>query len=386
MELLLILIYLAFCYAIFKIFRIPVNQWSLATATLGGIVGIVLLLLVMNYNHPFTTQARLYYTVTPILPAVRGRVTEVPVVPNQPLKAGDVLFKLDSRPFEYVVDQKKAMLAEAQQNVLQLKAALDQAVAEKERITAQFGLAQANYDRQQELFEKEVISRATLDTFSRNLETARQGVVAATAAEDQARLAYSSEIGGTNTTVARITAELDTAEYELEQTTVRAPGTGFVTQVALRPGVYTVPIPLTPVMIFVNTGPNDETLVGAFQQNSLQRVVKGDDAEIAFDAVPGQVFRGKVDFVYDAIAAGQVQPTGAVLDFAAPGSERALARIALTDDISKYQIPLGSGAQVAVLTHHFHHIALLRRVLLRMKSWQNYVFMEPHGGGGSGGH
>jgi hypothetical protein len=48
MELLLILIYVAFCYVIFKIFRIPVNQWSLATATLGGIVGIALLLLVMN--------------------------------------------------------------------------------------------------------------------------------------------------------------------------------------------------------------------------------------------------------------------------------------------------------------------------------------------------
>ena len=53
MELLLILIYVSICYVIFKLFRIPVNQWSLATATLGGIVGIALILLVMNYNHPF---------------------------------------------------------------------------------------------------------------------------------------------------------------------------------------------------------------------------------------------------------------------------------------------------------------------------------------------
>ena len=41
MELLLIAIYVAFCFVIFKLFRIPVNQWSLATAALGGIVGIV---------------------------------------------------------------------------------------------------------------------------------------------------------------------------------------------------------------------------------------------------------------------------------------------------------------------------------------------------------
>jgi len=157
-----------------------------------------------------------------------------------------------------------------------------------------------------------------------------------------------------------------------------------VTQVALRPGVFTVPIPLTPVMVFVNTGPQDTGMAAAFQQNSLQRVVPGDDAEIAFDAVPGQIFHGKVLTVLDAIAAGQILPSGGVQDFK-PGEGRAIARITVTDDISGYQIPLGSAAQVAILTHHFHHIALLRRILLRMKSWQNYVFMEPHGGGGGGG-
>ena len=78
MELLLILIYVSICYAVFKIFRIPVNQWSLATAALGGIIGIVLLLLIMNYNHPFTTNARIYFSVTPVLPSVRGRVIDVP--------------------------------------------------------------------------------------------------------------------------------------------------------------------------------------------------------------------------------------------------------------------------------------------------------------------
>ena len=79
MEILLILIYVSFCYVIFKLFRIPVNQWTLATATLGGVIGIALLLLVMNYNHPFTTNARIYFSVTTVLPTVKGRVIEVPV-------------------------------------------------------------------------------------------------------------------------------------------------------------------------------------------------------------------------------------------------------------------------------------------------------------------
>src|SRR6478752_7667567 len=79
MEILLTLTYVAICVAIFKIFRIPVNQWTLATAALGGVFGLALLFITMAYNHPFSTNARIYFTVTPILPSVRGRVIEVPV-------------------------------------------------------------------------------------------------------------------------------------------------------------------------------------------------------------------------------------------------------------------------------------------------------------------
>ena len=136
MEILLILIYVSFCYVVFKLFKIPVNQWSLATATLGGIVGIALLMLIMNYNHPFTTNARIYFSVTPILPGVKGRVVEVPVQANMPLKQGDELFRIDPKPYEYVVEQKKALLAEAEQNVKQLKASLAQATATAERAKA----------------------------------------------------------------------------------------------------------------------------------------------------------------------------------------------------------------------------------------------------------
>jgi hypothetical protein len=52
MELLLILTYSAICVAVFKIFRIPVNKWTLPTAVLGGIFLLGAILLVMNYNHP----------------------------------------------------------------------------------------------------------------------------------------------------------------------------------------------------------------------------------------------------------------------------------------------------------------------------------------------
>jgi multidrug resistance efflux pump len=379
MELLLILTYVSICYVVFKLFRIPVNQWSLATAALGGIIGIALLLLIMNYNHPFTKNARIYFTVTPILPSVKGRVIEVPVQANTPLKEGDVLFRVDPGPFQYVVDQKKAALAEAEQNVLQLKAAFDQAAAATQKAQAQFDLAQQNYDRQKELFEKRVIAQATLDTFTRNLETARQSLTGAKAEEEGARLAYTSNIEGVNTTVARLRAELADAQFDLDQTVTRAAGPGFVTQVSLRPGMYAIPTQLRTAMLFVNTGERDQELGAAFQQNSLQRVKAGDEAEVAFDAVPGRVFKGKVRVVVDAIAAGQLGTSPSLVE---PDTRttagRALAIIDVTGDMSGYNIPIGSAAQVAIYTEHWHHVSLLRKILLRMRSWQNYVFLEGH--------
>lgn len=379
MELLLALIYVSFCIAIFKIFRIPVNQWSLSTAVLGGIIGISLTLLVMNYNHPFTANARIYFAVTPILPTVKGRVVEVPVQTNAPLKEGDVLFRIDPKPFEYVVDQKKAALAEAEQNVGQLKASLDQATAAAGRADAQLQLAQQNYDRQNELFQKNVIAKATLDTYTRNLDAAKQTLAGAKAEEERARLAYTSNIGGVNTAVAKLRAELADAEFDLEQTTTRATGPGFVTQVSLRPGMYAIPAQLRTSMFFVNTGPQDRELGAAFQQNSLQRVKAGDDAEVAFDAVPGRVFKGKVRTVVDAISTGQLGTTvGLIEPETRTTAGRAVAIIDVSDEMRDYQIPLGATAQVAIYTEHWHHLSLLRKVLLRMRSWQNYVFLEGH--------
>jgi multidrug resistance efflux pump len=377
MELLLILIYTAICVAVFKIFSIPVNKWTLPTAALGGIFMIGAILLVMNYNHPYTKNARIYFATTPIMPTVKGRVIEVPVKANTPLKEGDVLFRLDSRPYQYVVDQKKAQLAEAEQTVKQLKATYDQALATVEKVKVQVKLAQDEYARQLILFEKKVIAQAALDVAVRNIDAAKQALSEAEAAAEKARLAYESQIGGVNTTVARLQAELADAEYNLDQTVMRAPGPGYVTQMALRPGMYVIPAPLRPVMVFVHT--DDEDLAAGFQQNALQRVRSGDEAEIAFDALPGRIIKGRVRNVVDAIATGQLQATGALQDLGEtlPGG-RAVAIIDIEEDISSYNLPGGAAAQVAVYTPFAHHFSIIRRILLRMRSWENYVFLEGH--------
>jgi multidrug resistance efflux pump len=379
MEILLTLTYVAFCYALFKIFRIPVNQWTLATAALGGVFGLSLLFITMAYNHPFSTNARIYFTVTPVLPGVRGRVIEVPVEDNtnRHLEAGDVLFKIDPKPYEYTVAEKRAGLAEAEASVAQLKASVDQASATVEKANANLQLAQANYDRQSELFQRNVVAKATLDTATRDLDAAKQTVAEAAAAADRAKQAYGSTVDGQHTAIVRLQNELADAEYNLEQTVVRAPTGGFVTQVSLRPGMYVVPAPFRPAMIFVNDSAKDRALAAAFQQNSLQRVRAGDEAEVLFEGIPGRVFKAKVRFVIDAIAAGQLQATGTMQDLGLPvPGGRALAILDVLDDMSGYQVPLGSAGEAAIYTDHFHELSLLRKILLRMRSWHNYVFFE----------
>jgi multidrug resistance efflux pump len=370
MAVLLLLCYAAICVAIFKILRVPVNKWTATTAVIGGVVIVGALLAAMNYNHPFTTDARLYFFTTPIVPEVKGRVIEVAVKPNVPLKRGDPLFRIDPKPYQFVVAQKKAALAEAEQSVKQLKASLDQASATVEKVKVQLDLLQETYDRQHQLFERKVIAQAALDTATRNLEAGKQSLAEAAAVEQRARLAFTSEIGGVNTTVARLTADLRDAERDLDQTTVTAPTDGYVTQLFLRPGMMAAS---APAMIFIHR--DDQVFSAAFQQTVVQRLRPGAEAEIAFDGIPGRVFQGRVSALIDAVSQGQLQASGTLLNPEDRGKSPGLAsvNIDITDDLSAYQLPAGATAQVAVYSDQWLPVAAVRRILLRMKSWLNYI-------------
>ena len=132
---------------VFKLFKIPLNKWTLPTAALGGIAMLFFILLIMNYNHPFTKEARIYFYTTPIVPIVRGPVVDVPVQPNKPLKKGDVLFRIDPQPYEYALRQKRAALAEAEQNVKQLRAAAVAAQAKTDQEIASRDRAKQSFER-----------------------------------------------------------------------------------------------------------------------------------------------------------------------------------------------------------------------------------------------
>jgi len=316
MELLLILTYTAICVAIFKLFRIPLNKWSVPTAVLGGVVIVGALVLGMNYNHPYSEAAREYYVTTPIISEVRGRVVEVPVKANTPLKQGDVLYRIDPEPFET--------------NIKGLEARLQSALKQRER--------------SEKLYKQGASSERELDIARANVD--------------------------------ELEAKLKNAKLDLERTTVVAPTDGFVTQLILRPGMVAVPLPAFPLMTFVHKV--DRLVVAWFRQNSMLRLEPDSEAEVAFDSVPGVIFKGKVHHIVPAISEGQVQPSGTLIGFGRekfPGREAVV--IEITDpkfDAYRRKLPIGLYGQAAVYTNHMHHLGMMRRILLRMAGWLNYVF------------
>ncbi|MCY1278283.1 Inner membrane protein YiaV [compost metagenome] len=316
MDLLLILTYTAFCVAIFKIFRIPMNKWTVPTAVLGGVVLIGALIFLMNYNHPYSEVARTYFVSTPVIPVVSGQVIDVPVKGNQPLQQGDVLFRIDPTPFENRVKSLKAQLVSAR----------------------------ADQYRASELVKRNFGNRRDLDVTTARVED--------------------------------LQAQVNIAQFELDHTVVRAPSKGFVTHVSLRPGMMATKLPLRPSMVFV---PDEGFYFAAWmRQNSQLRLVAGDEAEVAFDGIPGRVFKGKVRNVIAVIGEGQVQPSGTLLSFSgSPPAGRVPVIIEITDPAyAEYAalMPGGSYGQAAIYSQHFHHVAIMRKILLRMAAWMNYIF------------
>jgi multidrug resistance efflux pump len=377
MDLLLILTYAAICYAIFKLFKIPVSAYTLLTAALGGVFLLGFLLLAMNYNHPFTKEARFFYFTTPIVPTVGGRVVQVAAQPGQHLNAGDVLFRIEDTTYRNAVAQKRAQLAAAEQTTLQLKAVLQSAQQRVEVARSERNAALDAFQRSEQLIKSGVISQAEFQQRREKYQGSEAALSSAQAESDRAALEAGAAIEGVNTDVARLQAELATAEFNLAETIVRAPTNGTVLQLFLREGMMAVPLPLRPVMVFRHDEPPQ--LWASFLQNSAQRVEEGSEAEVILPAVPGRFFKAKVDAVAAVVPEGQLQASGTLVSPESIKSEgRVMVRVKFEEDVSPFHIVPGTTGNVAIYSHHMHHLGVMRKVLLRMKSWMNFVFSDGH--------
>lgn len=377
MDLLIILTYVALAYGTFKLFKIPVNKWTVPTAALGGVFLVSALILLMNYNHPYTFQAQKAVISIPITPQVTGIVSEVTDKQNTFIKKGDVLFKIEPTRYQARVDRLQADLTTAIHSIEVLQGQLDEAVAHTSGVIAERDRLSKDYQR----YLKG--SRAKVNPFSESdIDTARQNFLAqdalvksSLAEQAQIKSQLNSVVNGEQSQIVSLRAQLTEAKYNLEQTVVRAPSNGYVTQVLIRPGTYAAALPLRPVMVFIPQ--QKRQIVAQFRQNSLLRLESGDQAEIVFNALPGQVFQGKLTSILPVVPSGTYQAQGTLQSLSMiPGSDGVLAVIELEPNAEVDALPDGIFAQVAVYSDHFTHVAVMRKVLLRMTSWMHYLYLD----------
>ncbi len=311
----LIGVYGGILWLVFKKFKLlPINTWTMVGSFLVGAFVLAFLLLMMNMYQPLTNESRFMAATTPIVAEVRGKVIEVPVTSNTPLKAGDVLFKIEPGPYKHKVDA----------------------------IDAQLSLSRLRLKQETEL-------------------------VAAEAGSQYEVQKYDAE-------VKRLVSELEQAKIDLENTTVRAPSDGYVTQLALRPGMMAVPMPMSPLMVFV---PKDQDhFIAAFRQQSMQGIDPDDQVEVSFDGVPGQIFAGKVKQVLPFMAEGQMIASGQLRNLEGVRSKpgRVLVQVEFTDDLTPYNLPVGASGTTVVYTGQYKPIQVVRMVILRIKAWEKYIY------------
>ncbi|MEN8141011.1 MAG: biotin/lipoyl-binding protein [Thermodesulfobacteriota bacterium] len=312
METLLILTYATLCWLIFKIFKIPLNKWTITTVILGGVLMLGTIMAGMAYFHPASKSARTYFVTTPIVANVRGKVIEVPVKANTPLAAGDVLFKIDPTPFQGVVDDLTAQLDFASKRL-----------ADSRKLVAVAG--GAKFDVEQ--YQREVKS---------------------------------------------LEGKLVKARFNLASCVVRAPGAGFVTHLRAQPGQMAVALPLAPVMSFVNL--EATSFVAGFSQQPMQNIKVGNQAEVMYAGIPGRVFPATVEAIIPALAEGELAPGNTLISLGRRLPEGQIpVLIRMEDDMSDFFIPMGSDAVVAVYSERWHHVQIIRKILLRMESWRNFL-------------
>ncbi|OBQ51465.1 HlyD family secretion protein [Halodesulfovibrio spirochaetisodalis] len=371
MDILIELTYAALVFAAFKIFKIPVNKWTVTTAVVSGFFVVGSIFLTMAYFHPYTPEGRIYFQTTPIVPQVRGKVLRVQALDNEQLKKGDILFEIDSTPYKASYDNAKAKVAEAKTQLAQVQKNIISAKADLKKFDAANQLAAVTEKRLRSLWEKRVISKQEYDQANANAIEAEEQLTKAKANLQKSLDAFETQ----QAVIQEAEADVDTAAFNLESTVVRAPANGSVTQVRLRAGMMAVPLPLKPVMTFITA--DASYIIGEFKQNPLQNIKIGNLAEVIFPALPGRAFRGRVTKIMNALGEGQLEPSGTLMRFEGDDKAgRVPVFITLDEDMSKYNLPLGSNVAVAVYSTEMEFLCPIRQILLRMVSWKNIVCFE----------
>ena len=407
MDVLLFGIYSFFVWLIFIKFKwLPWNIYSQVTVVVIPIVGLAVLILTLNVVAPSSPDVRVFRYTIPIVSQVRGRVIEVPIEEgNRPVKKGDVLFRIDPTPYQLQVNTLQAQLANAiaqqkeveeslkgaQGKVVETKGAIEQAQAKTAEVSAKLELARKRVVQYRELvatgagnkFDLEQ-AETTLNELTGQLAAARSaeaqahaGETQAVASREQVQQRLGAKSNGEYAQVAQIRAQLESAKWDLDQTTTRSPCDCYVVNLQLRPGGYVAALPVAPVMTLVET---TGSVVALYRQNELHQVEPGNEAEFALETYPGRIIKAKVNSIVWASGAGQIQVNGSVpiTGVLTEPSHRFAVKFDLDDRDKELFLAAGAAGDAAIYTDHAVFLHILRKVIIRVGSYTNYLVLKLH--------
>jgi len=195
-------------------------------------------------THPRTNDAFAQADAIGVASQVGGRIIELNVKDNAAVKKGDVLFTIDPRPYRYEAERLQAQLVTLERQIgltqRQVDAQRFAALASAATVTrAEQSAAQreSTLARMEPLLNGEFITREQVDQARTARDTA-QSELKATLLEHKRAV---SAVSGVDALVAQkkeLEAAIANAEYQLEQTAVRAPFDGLVVDLNIAEGEY----------------------------------------------------------------------------------------------------------------------------------------------------
>src|SRR6185295_11194052 len=393
MEILLLGIYSFFVWLIFiKLKWLPWNIATQVTVVIIPIVGLAGLILALNVFAPSSSDVRVYKYTVPIVSQVRGRVIEVAVEEgNRLVKRGEVLFRIDPTPYELEVKTLEAQLVGMQGSQRELEeqekgasAKIDEAQSRAREIGARLDLTRKRVQQYRELVttgagSKFDLERAEADALEQQgqLDAARNAEAQARANLRQIQQKLGARVKGEFSQVAQVRAQLENAKWQLEQTTTLSPCDCYVVNLQLRPGGFVAGVPLNPVMTLLEAGGQ---VVALFNQNELHQVAPGNEVEFALKTLPGRIVKGKVDSVVWAQGQGQLQPSGSIpmsgVMAMPPG--RYAVKFDIAERDKEVFLAAGAAGDAAIYTDHLHAVHIIRKVILRVGSYLNYLILKLH--------
>lgn len=392
MEILLLLIYSGIVWLIFFKFKLlPWNTISQAIVIIIPVVAITLLILILNIVAPSSHDVRVMNYNVEIVPRVTGLVVDVPISPNQHVKKGEVLFKIDPTPFELKIKKLEAKLPELEAKLVgakafdrELESQLTTANSQIQVINTQIALAKKRFAQTKELAESGAGSQFEYEEAETNLNNLQAQLAVAQSQKSQVIQKLSAqteegelaEISQARSALVQTKSDIAYAQWELDQTIYRAPADGRVINLQLRTGAMAVQFPIKPVMTFIE---DEQWVVALFHQNELRYVENGNEAEVAIRTHPNRIIKCEVEHIVWANAQGQLTTSGRLPDTRMDGYHEGRFAVRLKIDQNE-DIFLAPGAvgQGAIYTEHGKLIHLVRKVIVRVGTKMDWLILKLH--------